>query len=392
MDKNNILETCKKYGDDLVKFTQELVKIRSYSDEEGEMVEAVLNKMKELGYDEAFVDSTGNVVGKIGTGEKIIMFDSHLDTVQVPNPEDWTVPPFEAKIVDNKLYGRGSVDMKSGLAASVYAAAIAKECDLLQGKTIYVTGSVCEEFCDGVNIKMFFEEYNLKPDYVVICEPSDNIITLGHKGKAQILITTHGVSAHGSAPEKGINAVYEMAEIIQRIEAKNKELFEKGNPHGTMVLSDINCVSASLNAVPSECSVYIDRRMVLGETEEDVKKEMDAKIEGKRATWQIGTLRHTSWKGAKLVYEPIHAPWKIDRNHELTLACDKPYEDTFGSKPEKYDFWDFGTNAVTPVSMGIPTIGFGPGEYKLAHMVDEHCDIDKIKDACKFYTYLINNL
>ena len=207
MDKNNILETCKKYGDDLVKFTQELVKIRSYSDEEGEMVEAVLNKMKELGYDEAFVDSTGNVVGKIGTGEKIIMFDSHLDTVQVPNPEDWTVPPFEAKIVDNKLYGRGSVDMKSGLAASVYAAAIAKECDLLQGKTIYVTGSVCEEFCDGVNIKMFFEEYNLKPDYVVICEPSDNIITLGHKGKAQILITTHGVSAHGSAPEKGINAV-----------------------------------------------------------------------------------------------------------------------------------------------------------------------------------------
>ncbi|MGM9535611.1 MAG: YgeY family selenium metabolism-linked hydrolase, partial [Intestinibacter sp.] len=375
MDKNNILETCKKYGDDLIKFTQELVKIRSYSDEEGEIAQAVLNKMKELGYDEAFIDSTGNVVGKIGTGEKIIMFDSHLDTVQVPNPQDWTVDPFEAKIIDNQLYGRGSVDMKSGLAASVYAAAIAKECNLLQGKTIYITGSVCEEFCDGVNIKMFFEEYNLKPDYVVICEPSDNIITLGHKGKAQILITTHGVSAHGSAPEKGINAVYEMAEIIQRVEAKNKELFEKGNPHGTMVLSDINCVSASLNAVPSECSVYIDRRMVLGETEEDVKKEMDAIIEGKRATWQIGTLRHTSWKGAKLVYEPIHAPWKIDRNHELTLACDKSYEETFGAKPEKYDFWDFGTNAVTPVSMGVPTIGFGPGEYKLAHMVDENCDI-----------------
>ena len=387
-----ILETCKKYENDLIKFTQELVRIKSYSDEEGQIVEAVLNKMKELGYDEAFVDSTGNVVGKIGTGEKIIMFDSHLDTVQVPNPEDWSVPPFEGKIVDNNLYGRGSVDMKSGLAASIYAGAIAKECNLLQGKTIYVTGSVCEEFCDGVNIKMFFEEYNLKPDFVVICEPSDNIITLGHKGKAQVLITTHGVSAHGSAPEKGINAVYEMAEIIQRIEAKNKELFEKGNPHGTMVLSDINCVSASLNAVPSECSVYIDRRMVLGETEEDIKKEMDALIEGKRASWQIGTLRHTSWKGAKLVYEPLHAPWKIDRNHELTLACDKSYEETFGAKPEKYDFWDFGTNAVTPVSMGVPTIGFGPGEYKLAHMVDEHCDIDKIKDACKFYTYLINNL
>lgn len=390
--ENKVFEVCKKYSDDLIKFTQELVKTRSYSDEEGDIVEKVLNKMNELGYDEAFVDSTGNVVGKVGNGEKIIMFDSHMDTVQVPNPDEWSYPPFEGKIVDNKLYGRGSVDMKGGLASSVYAAAIAKECGLLDGKTIYVTGSVCEEFCDGVNIKMFFEEYNLKPDYVIICEPSDNIITLGHKGKAQIKITTHGVSAHGSAPEKGINAVYEMTEIIQRIEAKNKELFEKGNPHGTMVLSDINCISASLNAVPSECSIYIDRRLILGETLDDVKAEMDEIIKGKRATWEVGTLRHTSWKGAKLVYEPLHDPWKIEKDHPLTLACNKSYEESFDKKPDKYDFWDFGTNAVTPVSIGIPTIGFGPGEYKLAHMTDEHCDIDKIKDACKFYTCLINNL
>lgn len=152
--ENKVFKVCKKYSDDLIKFTQELVKTRSYSDEEGDMVEKVINKMNELGYDEAFVDSTGNIVGKVGNGEKIIMFDSHMDTVKVPNPDEWSYPPFEGKIVDNKLYGRGSVDMKGGLASSVYAAAIAKECGLLDGKTIYVTGSVCEEFCDGVNIRL----------------------------------------------------------------------------------------------------------------------------------------------------------------------------------------------------------------------------------------------
>lgn len=392
MSDKTVNALFEKYEDDVVRFAQELIQIQSYSGNEEKIAMCIKKKMEDLNYDEVYVDSAGNVVGRLGNSGKTIQFDSHMDTVEVHDEKDWTAPPFSGAIKDGRLYGRGSVDMKSALAASVYAGAIAKEAGFIEGKTVIVTGTVCEEFCDGVNLQMLYKEKNLKPDYVVICEPSDNVITLGHKGKAQVLIATHGVSAHGSAPEKGVNAVYEMAEIITRVDALNKKLSQSGNPHGTIVLSDIRCTSVSLNAVPSECSIYLDRRMVLGETEDDIKREMDSLVEGKNASWKIGTLKHKSWTGAELVYEPLHKPWKIEGDHPLTLACNAAYENIYGYSPEKYDFWDFGTNAVTPISMGIPVIGFGPGEYKLAHMLNENCEISKIKEAFRFYAAVIENL
>ncbi|MCF0247182.1 MAG: YgeY family selenium metabolism-linked hydrolase, partial [Synergistes sp.] len=380
------------YKDGVIEFARQLVRLRSYSDEEGAVANAVLDKMRELRYDEAFIDGTGNVVGYIGSGDKAIHFDSHMDTVEVHDGDQWILPPFAGEIKDGRLYGRGSADMKSGLAASVYGAALARELGYTEGKRICVTGSVCEEYCDGENLKMFYAESGLKPDFVVICEPSDNIITLGHKGKAQTVIKTHGVSAHGSAPEKGVNAVYEMADIIKRVEALNERLSESGTHHGTIVLSDIKCVTASLNAVPSEASIYLDRRLVLGETEEKVREEMDELIKGKRASWEIGTLRRRSWKGAELTYEPMHPAWKIDEDSELFAAAKSAYEAAFGEPPAKYDYWDFSTNAVTPVALGFPTIGFGPGEHKMAHMRNEYCEVRKIPEAARYYAELIRKL
>ena len=373
-------------------FIQRAIQTRSFSDQEGEMASLLKDEMVKIGFDEAFIDSTGNVVGRIGNGGKIIHFDSHLDTVQVNDPDEWSVAPFSGAIVDGCVWGRGSVDMKAALGASIYAAALAKERGYTEGKTIYVTGTVCEEYCDGENLKNLYKELALKPDYCIICEPSDNVITLGHKGKAQIRIKTHGISAHGSAPEKGVNAVYEMAEIISRVDALNKSLYRAGEKHGTIVLSDISCVSASLNAVPSECAIYLDRRLVLGETLEQVKQEMEALIAGKNASWEIGTLHHTSWKGKALDYQPMHNPWKIDAAHELAQALRTAYKTVHQQEAATFDFWDFGTNAITPVAMGIPTIGFGPGEYKLAHMKDERCAVDKIEAACQVYCQLIKEL
>ena len=352
----------------------------------------IKEKMEKLGYDEVKIDSVGNVVGKIGNGKKTVHFDSHMDTVRVNDADEWKVPPFSGDIVDGSIWGRGSVDMKSALCASVYAATYARDMGYLNDKTVYVTGTVCEEYCDGENLKHLYKELNLKPDYCIICEPCDNIITLGHKGKAQIRIITNGISAHGSAPEKGKNAVYEMAEIIQRVEKLNERLSSMGENHGTIVLSDIKCESASLNAVPSECQIYLDRRLVLGETLDMVRKEMDELVKGKDARWEVGTLRHTSWNGGELVYEPMHDPWKIEKDAPLTKALNEAYKKVYGKYPDKYDFWDFGTNAITPVAMGVPTIGFGPGEYKLAHMRDEHCSVEKIKDAMYVYAELINKL
>lgn len=377
---------------ELLEFTQSLVRIQSYSGQEEQIIRFLEQKMKALGYDEVVIDSMGNLLGRIGSGSTSILFDSHVDTVAVNDEADWDVPPFSGAIIDGYLHGRGSVDMKSSASSSIYAGALAKQLGLTSGKTVYVSCTVFEEDCDGENLKHLFKERNLKPDYVVICEPSNNVIALGHKGKAQISIKTHGVSAHGSAPEKGINAIYEMVEIIQRVEKLNAELMKKDAPRGTVVMSRISSTSASLNAVPSECEVYLDRRTVPSETEDMIRKEMDQLIAGKRATWKIGTLHRKSWTGFDITYEPFHSAWKIDLEHELTTACIEAYHENFGSDPAAYDFWDFSTNAVTPVSMGIPTIGFGPGEYKLAHMRNEKCSVEQILEACGFYTRLIGKI
>ena len=389
--KKQIEQELTGMQEDLIKFAQELVKIRSYSGHEEQIVKFIAQKMKDLGYDEVIIDSMGNVAGRIGNGEKIIMFDSHIDTVEVLDEDEWDVPPFSGEILDGRLYGRGSVDMKAGAAASVYAGVIAGKTGLDEGKTIWVSCTVFEEDCDGENLKHLFKEFGIKPDFFISCEPSNNKIVTGHKGKAQICIKTKGVSAHGSAPEKGKNAIYEMAEIIQRVEKTNEKLMKQADPRGTLVMSRISSVSVSLNAVPSECEVYLDRRMVTGETEKMIRAEMDKIIEGKDATWSIGTIIRKSWTGMDVRYEPFHLAWEIDLKQELAKACIQSYVEMFGNDPE-YDYWDFSTNAVTPVSRGIPSIGFGPGVYKLAHCRNENCEIDKIVDACKFYSMLIHKL
>lgn len=375
------------YEQKLIDFYKRGIRTKSYSDEEGDYAHLILEEMEGLEFDEAYIDRIGNVVGRVGNGKQILHFDSHMDTVQVCDADEWKVPPFAAETVEGMIYGRGAVDMKGGLSASVYAAAMAKKEGFLQGKTVFVTGSVCEENCDGVCLEHFYRDSGIRPDACIICEPSDNIITLGHTGKVQIKIKTQGISAHGSAPEKGVNAVYEMGGIISRVENLNKELQKRTG--GTIVLSNISCVAASLNAVPSECEIYLDRRLRPGESAEQVKGEMDELIKGKPAIWEYGTLYHTSWKGESMVYHPVHEPWKIAEDHPLVLTRRQAYENVFLCQPDRYDFWDFGTNAVVPVSMGIPTIGFGPGEYKLSHMQNERCSTEKVVDACRFYIELI---
>ncbi|MBM7633162.1 YgeY family selenium metabolism-linked hydrolase [Geomicrobium sediminis] len=384
-----LYEALREYEQEIVEFVQQLVRIKSFSGDEKEIAHTIKAKMESLDFDKVWIDSLGNVVGRVGNGENVLMFDSHMDTVEVHEEDEWELPPFAGEIKEGRIYGRGSVDMKSSIVASIYAAKIAKDLQQLNGKAVYITCTVDEEFCDGENLKQLFKEFpQTKPNYMIICEPSDNKIVLGHRGKAQLRVKTFGTSAHGSAPEKGDNAVYKMAEVIRRVEEQNHQLMHRGVASGTLVLSNISSTSASLNAVPSECEIYLDRRLVLGEDEETVKKEMDHIVNGLDATWEIGSLHRTSWKGANIHYEPLHEPWKIAEDHPLTKYLVNAYEKVF-SKPPAFDFWDFGTNAVTPVSEGIPTIGFGPGEYKLAHMNNESCEVKKIHEACAFYVATI---
>ena len=181
-----------------------------------------------------------------------------------------------------------------------------------------------------------------------------------------------------------MNAIYEMAQIIQRIEQTSKILLNAGGSNGTLVASQISSRSESLNAVPFECEIYLDRRLAQGESRETVEREMNAIVEGKNASWQVGVLHRTSWTGMDLSYHPFHPAWQIDRDHELTRICVDAFHRAFGTGPE-FDYWDFSTNAVATIEAGIPTIGFGPGEYKLAHMVNENCRTRQIVEARLIY-------
>ena len=379
---------------DLISFTQELVRIQSYSGQEEGVAKAIAAKMEALGYDEVNIDRWGNVFGRLGSGEKSLLFESHTDTVQVHDAEEWQVPPFSGEVIDGFLWGRGSADMKAGLAASVFAPAIAKSRGALEGKTVYVSCSTFEEDCDGVGLQQLMEDTGLRPDFAVICEPSGNRIALGHNGKAQIIVKTHGISAHGSAPEKGKNAVYEMAEIIQRVEGTNLNLEKINGRKGTLVLSRISSMGVSLNAVPSECEIYLDRRLVPGENEDTVRTEMEKIIAGKDAEWEIDTVQRTTWTGEPIVYHPLHPAWEIDRDHHLAQAFIQVFWDVFDKAPDDKDFtyWDFSTNAVALVSKGVPCIGLGPGDSKLAHMRDERCPVDQIVEACALYAGVIGNI
>lgn len=381
------------YRDELICFAQEIIKIRSYSSEEGKLAEFIKEKMASLNYDEVYIDSIGNVVGRIGDGPISVMLDSHMDVVEAQNDDSWEYPPFEAEIHNGRLYGRGSVDMKGALAATVYGAVFARDMGWIDGHTVYITCTVNEEDCDGQNLKSLFQEKELRPDYFVTCEPSSNEITVGHNGKTQVLIKTKGVGSSACRPHLGVNAVYKMADIIKRVEQLNERLTAKGTPHGTVALSQISCVSASVNAVPSECSIYLDRRMVVGETAEDIRKEMDALVEGTDATWELGTLESISWTGKQIKYNPLHEAWKTDEQHPLTVACRAAYEEVY-DKPYggNYFFREGSTNAVTPVSLGIPCIGFGPGEAVMCHRSNENCSVEEIVAAAQFYARLIHQL
>ena len=157
-------------------------------------------------------------------------------------------------------------------------------------------------------------------------------------------------------------------------------------------MSQIGSTSVSLNAVPSACEAYLDRRMVVGETEETIRQEMERIILGKNASWEIGTLHRQTWTGEELTYEPLHPAWEISLEHPLAQAFSAAYGDVFGRAPEKYEYWDFSTNAVALIRLGVATIGFGPGEHKLAHMRDERCEVRQIVEACEVYTRVIGRI
>ncbi|NOX89193.1 MAG: YgeY family selenium metabolism-linked hydrolase [Calditrichaeota bacterium] len=387
---DGLKEKVQTYREDLFQLIQKLIQIRSYSGEEREIVEFIQSKMRDYGFDEAFSDKLGNAVGRIGDGAIKILFDAHIDTVQVTEGENWTYPPFEGKIVDGKIYGRGAVDEKPAMAGYLIAGRAIKEIygDRPLPFTLYVVGSVLEEDCDGYPLLHLIEKEGIRPDYVVLGEPTDLKIYRGQRGRMEAEIITRGKSAHGAHNRQGVNAIYKMAKIISEIEQLDERL-EPAEPlgKGSVTVSDIVSKGPSLCSVPDFCRIHIDRRLTISEDRESVirqLKEIASKL-NINAEVEIPRYRGKSWKGTEFEQEAYFPTWVLEKNHPLIRAAQKTAERIFDGGTE-IGVWSFSTNGVaTAGRLNIPTIGFAPGKEELSHSDREELVLHDLLKATEFY-------
>ena len=307
MNYEAIKQAAEGYKADMAKFLRDMIAIPSESCEEEGVVKRIAEELKKLGYNKVEFDKLGNVIGWMGTGDKIIAIDSHIDTVGIGNRANWEADPYQGYETDDIIYGRGGSDQEGGMAAAAYGGKIMKDLGLIpEGYKIMVVGSVQEEDCDGMCWQSIVNEYFNGPEdarnqieFVISTEPTDGGIYRGHRGRMEIRVDMHGVSCHGSAPERGDNAIHKMAEVILNVRDLNendagddkevkglvKMLDPKYNPEhyedarflgrGTCTTSQIFYTSPSRCAVADSCSISIDRRMTAGETYQSCLKEIE---------------------------------------------------------------------------------------------------------------------
>jgi putative selenium metabolism hydrolase len=373
----------KEYVSDLL---TRLIRTPSPSCEEGDAVELVRREMESIGLDEVFVDSIGSVVGRVGRGSRKIVYDSHLDTVGVGDPASWKVDPFGGEVRDGIIFGRGASDNKAGVACMVAALRILKKLAEQADFTLYVVGIVQEENCEGLALSVLLEEKGLNPDCVVLGECTNLGINRGHRGRAEIEVITRGRSCHASAPERGDNAVYRMAPVVEGIKWMGAKL--RSDPFlgkGTIAVTGIECSTPSRNALPDVCRIYVDRRTVPGDTRESVAREIDEIVRFVEGEVRITTYSRPSHRGLLRHREKFFPAWVVEESDPAVKSAVDTFSLLFGTMPE-VGKWDFSTDGN--YSMGIrsiPTIGFGPGEERHAHSTDDQVRVDDLWKASAFY-------
>ena len=381
-----IQHLAEQYSDYTAKNLSKLVQIKSLSAHEKDVQLELKRQMEEAGFDEVKIDGLGNVIGRMGNGKKILALDGHMDTVDMGNMQNWDFDPLGGEIKDGFVHGRGTVDQEGGPAAFVTAGKILKELGLANDLTIYFVGSVMEEDCDGLCWKYIIEEDGIRPDMVISTEPTNLNIYRGHRGRMEMHVSFYGVSSHGSAPERGKNAIYMASKVALEIEKLNERL--AGDPFlgkGSVTISEFISGSPSLCAVADFARIHLDRRLTWGETKESAVKEIEELIQGMNAKVEVLDYLETAYTGLQYGMEKYYPTWKIPEDHPIVVTGVQAYEKLYHKKP-LVDKWTFSTNGVTINGVyGIPTIGFGPGNEVLAHAPNEKVAISDLVTASAFY-------
>jgi len=386
---SDALEAARSYEHQIVRFLRDLIAIPAESGQESERCERVLREFEALGFDEAFFDGLGSVVGRVGTGPFKILFDGHIDCVGVGDINAWEFDPFAGKHEDGEVWGRGAVDELPAIAGMAYGAKILADRGVPEGISLYLTASVMEEDCDGYCMRHLIENEGIRPDAVVLGEPTDLAVFRGHRGRMEATITTRGVSAHGAHAERGVNALYKMAPIMTDVEALNGQLADDAFlGRGSVIVSFVECTSPSLNAVPDSARIFIDRRLTVGETVDSAMAELRALPHLGDAEVELLTYDAASWRGTRAQQDKYYPTWVLDEDHPLVQGVASAAEEVLGTRPA-ISRWHFSTNGVATMGLyGIPTVGFAPGREELAHTTQERVSVEDLVKATAVYSLI----
>ncbi len=392
MSVKEIQAKVAEHKEDIIKFMREICAIPSMESQLGPVGERIAEEMRKLGFDEVRFDKMGNILGRIGNGPRTIVYDSHIDTVGVGDPTEWEWDPFVGKVENDILYARGACDEKGSTPGMVYGLAFARDLGMLDGWTAYYFGNM-EEWCDGIAPNTFVEvDPKVRPDFVVIGEPTKMNIYRGHKGRLEMKVTAKGRSAHAASNHLGDNAIYKLLPVIAGIRDLEPKLGD--HPflgHGKITVSDMTVQTPSINAVPDEAVIFIDRRMTFGETKEGVKKQVEDLIPAEfKDTVKVEELFYDepSYTGFVFPVDKYFPAWAYEETHPLVQAG-QAARVAIGLEDKPSSKWNFSTNGIYWAGKaGIPSIGFGPGDEETAHTVRDSVSLIDMVKATEFYAVL----
>jgi putative selenium metabolism hydrolase len=388
---DDILKCAEKYKEDMSTFLKDIISIPSESSKEYEKINRIKEEMIKVGFDKIEIDPMGNLLGYIGNGKHLIALDGHVDTVGVGDPSLWNYNPYDGYEDEEIIIGRGTSDQGGGIVAMVYAGKVIKDLNLQDDYTLLIACTVQEEDCDGLCWQYIINEDKITPELVVITEPTSCNIYRGQKGRVEIKITTNGISCHGSAPERGDNAIFKMAPILNELKdlanfLKNDDFLGKGS----LTVSEIFFSSPSRCAVADKCSISIDRRLTEGESYEYAIEEIKNlnSVKGVNAEVEIYSYSKPSYTGLQYKTESYFPAWSVEEDSVGCKSAKKTYKYLFKSEPF-IDKWTFSTNGVSIMGRyGIPCIGFGPGSEEQAHSPNERTWKSQIIKATAMYALL----
>jgi putative selenium metabolism hydrolase len=391
IDYKSVLGRAEFYKPAISRFLRDMIAIPSESCQEKDVIQRIQKEMLSVGFDKVAIDPMGNIIGTIGNGKRLIAFDAHIDTVGIGNVENWEHDPYQGFEDDEIIIGRGASDQEGGMAAMVYGGKIIKDLGLEEDYTLLMTGTVQEEDCDGLCWQYLIEEGHIRPEFVVSTEPTSCRIHRGQRGRMEIKVVVSGLSAHGSAPERGDNAIFKMAPILAELQELHGKLkHDSFLGKGSLTVSEIFFTSPSRCAVADSCTISVDRRLTVGETWQSALEEIRGLPSVKRYEAEVSMYDYNRPAYTGLVY-PIQCyfpAWTLAEEHIACQTLVKAYTSLFAEKPV-IDKWTFSTNGVSIMGRyGIPCVGFGPGHEDQAHAPNERTWKSELVKAAAMYAVI----